>query len=185
MPLLTRSTIAMMLIVLAISFFFIFLSSRKLGVNIEKFISAKIAIDMPNIMFKKIGSRKISKSNRLTTRWKICRMTDSFLSLQYNWVSEIIYNNANYFILFLLFINAVRYSLVRIFFYAIRFFFFQHWIHVNDALIYIITFTYAIFDKIQLLWRRFVKNFYTATKIDTFYTFCLKKERIYIYINLF
>ena len=46
-----RSAIARMLMILAIFAVVKPISARINGVNIEKFISAKIAIDIPNMMF--------------------------------------------------------------------------------------------------------------------------------------
>jgi hypothetical protein len=49
--LLKRSAIAMTLMMEAISAVSMFMSARMNGVNIEKFASAKIAIDIPNMIF--------------------------------------------------------------------------------------------------------------------------------------
>lgn len=49
---------------LAISIVEYFISFKMNGVNMEKFISAKVAIDMPTMMFKNILSRSRSKSKK-------------------------------------------------------------------------------------------------------------------------
>lgn len=61
---------------LAISTVVYFISFKMNGVNMEKFISANVAIDMPKIMFKNMLSRSRSKSKKAIAQ---CHMAVSRL----------------------------------------------------------------------------------------------------------